>query len=103
MTFVVGLQEHVGGDIESLLLRTVGIKNIDVDVVLKGKLLPTEVLHNVHYDIFIFLCDAFIRSYLNCTINVCLNVCSSVAAVHCRTDRTKTLTAGGASRRRRMR
>jgi len=43
VTFVQGLEEHVGGDIEALCIRTVGIKNYDVPGQLSGQLLPMEV------------------------------------------------------------
>lgn len=43
MTFIKGIEEHVSGDIEAITLRTIGIKNCDVQRALAGKDLPTEL------------------------------------------------------------
>lgn len=48
VTFVQALAEHIGGDIEALYIRTIGIKNFDVPGVLKNKALPTEVISNMN-------------------------------------------------------
>lgn len=45
VTFVQALEEHVGGDIEALCIRTIGIKNCDVPGVLSHKELPVEVTY----------------------------------------------------------
>jgi hypothetical protein len=44
MTFVKGLKEHVSGDIESITVRTIGVKNCDVGTELAGKNVPMELL-----------------------------------------------------------
>lgn len=43
VTFVQALEEHVSGDIEALTIRTIGIKNFDVQRSLSDKDLPTEL------------------------------------------------------------
>lgn len=43
ITFVQALEEHIGGDIEAVSVRTIGIKNIDVPTVLGDTDLPLEV------------------------------------------------------------
>lgn len=43
VTFVQALEEHIGGDIEAVCVRTIGIKNIDVPRVLSDTHLPIEV------------------------------------------------------------
>ena len=43
LTFVQALEEHIGGDIEAVCARTIGLKNIDVPEVLGDKPLPMEV------------------------------------------------------------
>ena len=43
LTFVQALEEHIGGDIEAVCARTIGLKNIDGPEVLGDKPLPMEV------------------------------------------------------------
>jgi hypothetical protein len=43
LTFVQGVEEHVSGDIECVSIRTVGVKNCDVQRVLLNSDLPTEL------------------------------------------------------------
>jgi len=43
ITFINSLEEHVGGDIEAINIRTVGIKNMDVLRKLANKELPAEI------------------------------------------------------------
>lgn len=43
VTFVQALEEHIGGDIEAVCVRTIGIKNVDVPGILGDTLLPMEV------------------------------------------------------------
>eukprot|EP01038_Epipyxis_sp_PR26KG_P006266 gene6266-8630_t len=43
ITFVKSLEEHVSGDIEAIHIRTIGIKNCDVQRALAGKDLPLEL------------------------------------------------------------
>lgn len=43
VSFVQALEEHVGGDIEAVCIRTIGIKNCDVPGTLAGVDLPVEV------------------------------------------------------------
>lgn len=51
VTFVQGLEEHIGGDIEAVSVRTIGVKNIDVPELLGDTHLPMEVrmLSYVHF------------------------------------------------------
>lgn len=44
MTFVKALKEHVSGDIESMEVRTIGVKNAEVAVELVGRPVPKELL-----------------------------------------------------------
>ena len=49
MTFVKAVGEHVNGDLEAIDIRTIGVKNIDVETALRNKELPLEVLYLVAY------------------------------------------------------
>lgn len=43
LTFVKNLEENVGGDLESVTIRTIGVKNIDVAKDLQGVPFPSEL------------------------------------------------------------
>jgi hypothetical protein len=43
LTYIVDREEHVSGDIEALTIRTIGIKNTDVQRALKDRHLPLEL------------------------------------------------------------
>lgn len=95
MTYVQGLEEHVGGDIEALCVRTVGIKNYDVPGQLSDQLLPVEVgkvgYVLMHYD------DEY---YKNVILLQCLNeniFIIYLAAVHCAAGRAAACRVGGAA------
>jgi hypothetical protein len=45
MTYVKGLKEHVSGDIESISVRTIGVKNMEVGIDLKDVEVPMELLN----------------------------------------------------------
>ena len=43
LTYVSGVEEHVSGDIEGITIRSIGVKNCDVQRLLAEKDLPIEV------------------------------------------------------------
>lgn len=53
LTYVRALQEHVGGDIEVVSVRTLGVKNLDVEAALRNKDLPTEVSCGARGDLLV--------------------------------------------------
>lgn len=48
LTFIQSLEEHLSGDIECITVRTIGMKNMDVLRVLKGRELPMELFAGPH-------------------------------------------------------
>lgn len=51
ISYVSSREEHVSGDFEALNIRTIGIKNMDVQPVMDGRAIPIEV----YYIIIIFI------------------------------------------------
>jgi len=48
MTFVSALDEHVSGEVEALSVRTIGVKNLDLQRVLANQPLPQELFSADH-------------------------------------------------------
>jgi hypothetical protein len=46
LTFVLGVEEDVGGDLEAITMRTVGVKNVDVSKELPGVAFPIELFRD---------------------------------------------------------
>ena len=43
VSYISSREEHVTGDFEALNIRTIGIKNLDVESVMNGRAFPIEV------------------------------------------------------------
>lgn len=48
MTFISALDEHVSGEVEALSVRTIGVKNLDLQRVLANQPLPQELFSAEH-------------------------------------------------------
>lgn len=69
ITFIQDVEEHIGGDIEVVCVRTLGIKNLDVPEELGNQELPVEVslsecfsaiaAYSTKHYFFAAVCDGF--------------------------------------------
>lgn len=66
VSYISSREEHVTGDFEALNIRTIGMKNLDVQTVMNGRALPIEVSLYllecmdvcIRFNVFLFICTS---------------------------------------------